>query len=301
MKHFGAVILAGATLLGTAAAAFAPYSSIRPKPREALVSVATRQPPIEVFYRSAIRPRPRPANSIVAEELVLNLDGEEYTLASTRPIFKSPRPERRPGGLRVRARNWKPTRVQKPVKVASTAPTAISRSKSLCGDPTIKGEVLAPIAGKLPGCGLDKPVRVSSVDGVVLGQRSIMDCTTAKALRKWITGTVKPSVGRRGGGVKSLSVSSHYSCRTRNSQPGAKISEHGKGHAIDISSINLNDGTKITVLDGWRDRRDGKLLRKFHASACGPFGTVLGPESGRFHKDHFHFDTARHRSGPYCR
>ena len=33
----------------------------------------------------------------------------------------------------------------------------------------------------------------------------------------------------------------------------------------------------------------------------GGFGTVLGPESDQFHQDHFHFDTARHRGGPYCR
>jgi hypothetical protein len=38
-----------------------------------------------------------------------------------------------------------------------------------------------------------------------------------------------------------------------------------------------------------------------HKAACGPFGTVLGPNSNRFHQDHFHFDTARYRSGSYCR
>jgi len=28
---------------------------------------------------------------------------------------------------------------------------------------------------------------------------------------------------------------------------------------------------------------------------------VLGPEAARYHQDHFHFDTARYRSGSYCR
>ena len=140
-----------------------------------------------------------------------------------------------------------------------------------------------------------------SVDGVVLSQQSIMDCTTAKTLRGWVSTALKPAIRNRGGGVKSLSIPSHYSCRTRNSQKGAKISEHGKGRAIDISAINLNDGSRITVQDGWNDLRDKKVLQRLHASACGPFGTVLGPESDRFHKDHFHFDTARYRSGSYCR
>ena len=42
-------------------------------------------------------------------------------------------------------------------------------------------------------------------------------------------------------------------------------------------------------------------MRKMHRTACGPFGTVLGPDSDRFHRDHFHFDTAKYRSGPFCR
>jgi hypothetical protein len=27
----------------------------------------------------------------------------------------------------------------------------------------------------------------------------------------------------------------------------------------------------------------------------------LGPDADRYHQDHFHLDTASHRSGPYCR
>ncbi|MEN8831703.1 MAG: extensin family protein [Pacificibacter sp.] len=36
-------------------------------------------------------------------------------------------------------------------------------------------------------------------------------------------------------------------------------------------------------------------------AACGPFGTVLGAETDTFHKDHFHFDTARCGSKSHCR
>jgi len=44
-----------------------------------------------------------------------------------------------------------------------------------------------------------------------------------------------------------------------------------------------------------------RILREMHSTACGPFGTVLGPEANRFHRENFHFDTARYRSGRYCR
>ena len=104
-----------------------------------------------------------------------------------------------------------------------------------------------------------------------------------------------------GGGLSGLRVAAHYACRTRNHQPGALISEHGKGKAIDIAALQLRDGSEISVLDDWGQGPKGRVLRQVHRQACGPFGTVLGPESDRFHRDHFHFDTARHRGGPYCR
>ncbi|GGE59357.1 hypothetical protein GCM10011517_28810 [Actibacterium pelagium] len=128
-----------------------------------------------------------------------------------------------------------------------------------------------------------------------------MDCDTAKALDRWVEKGAKPTVGRLGGGLGQINVIAGYSCRTRNNQAGAKISEHGKGRAIDISGITLANGKTISVLDGWKKRSDRKLLERLHKTACGPFGTVLGPKSDRYHKDHFHFDTARHRGGAYCK
>jgi hypothetical protein len=63
----------------------------------------------------------------------------------------------------------------------------------------------------------------------------------------------------------------------------------------------LADGRMITVKEGWLNRKDNKILAAVRAKACGPFGTVLGPGSDRFHSDHFHLDTARYRSGSYCK
>ena len=213
-----------------------------------------------------------------------------------RAVARSPHPRARPSNL---------TRsvmlVSAPTKVQSTRVVARGASGSICGTRTIIGERLASIPGRLPGCGVSDPVRVASVDGVRLSQAAIMDCTTAKALNSWVKKGVKPAILRLGGGVASLSVIGHYSCRTRNNIPGEKISEHGKGHAIDISGVVLKNGTKLTVLKGWQDRTQGKLLRQMHKVACGPFGTVLGPGANKYHQDHFHLDTARQRGGSYCR
>jgi len=171
---------------------------------------------------------------------------------------------------------------------------------AVCGDLDIQGEVVGRVPGKLNGCGVENGVRVRSVAGVSLNQQSMMDCGTAKALKQWINKGVKPAVGSKGGGLSGLKVAAPYSCRTRNNKAGAKISEHGKGRAIDISGLVLNDGRTISVLKGWHNA-DSKTMRRAHKTACGPFGTVLGPNADRYHQDHFHFDTARYRSGPYCR
>ncbi|WP_242648532.1 extensin family protein [Cognatishimia maritima] len=171
----------------------------------------------------------------------------------------------------------------------------------ICRDRDLQGVEVGRVPGALPGCGIKDAVKLYSVSGVVLTRPVTVECDTARALKTWVEGGMDRAVGRTGGGVARLQVAAGYSCRTRNHRKGAKISEHGKGRAIDISGFHLENGDKISVLEDWGRGRYGRILKKMHKAACGPFGTVLGPNSDRFHKDHFHFDTARHRSGAYCR
>lgn len=177
----------------------------------------------------------------------------------------------------------------------------VSTRGVVCDDTAIRGEPIGAVPGRIAGCGVNQAVRVRAISGISLSQPSVMECGTARTLRHWIDAGLRPAVGRHGGGVAELKVAAHYACRSRNSQAGAKISEHGKGRAIDIAAFRLRDGRSITVEDHWGKGREGRILRKLHRSACGNFGTVLGPESDRWHQDHFHFDTASYRGGAYCR
>ncbi|NSY39891.1 extensin family protein [Leisingera sp. ANG59] len=174
------------------------------------------------------------------------------------------------------------------------------RKGSVCGDIDIQGDDIGHVSGTLPGCGAKDAVRVREIAGVRLSQASLMTCNTARALKTWINREVETAFGRRDK-VVSLRVAAHYACRTRNNRPGAKISEHGKARAIDISGFTLASGETVSVLYGWQNRKSRKKLKKIWRAACGPFGTVLGPEADRYHKDHFHLDVARHRGGTYCR
>lgn len=186
--------------------------------------------------------------------------------------------------------------------VAQAAETArVARVKGqICGDPDLQGDVLGTVAGR-GACGVENAVRVKSVAGIRFPANPTMNCETAIALKIWVQRGAIPQVGGEGGGIRSIRTASDYACRNRNNQSGEKLSEHAQGRAIDIAGIKLNSGREITVLQGWGSGDDGKQLRGMWQAACGPFGTVLGPEANRYHRDHFHFDTASYRSGPYCR
>lgn len=170
---------------------------------------------------------------------------------------------------------------------------------SVCGDLALQGVTLGSVPG--PGsCGFSDAVEVRSIAGVTLSTPARIDCTTAVQLRRWVEQAAIPQFRDVGGGLARIDVMGAYSCRTRNNVPGARLSEHAFGRAIDIGGFRMRDGTRVTLLQGWNSSY-GQRLRALHAAACGPFGTVLGPNANAAHRDHFHFDTARYRSGSYCR
>lgn len=171
---------------------------------------------------------------------------------------------------------------------------------SVCGDPQLRGEAVGAVAGA-GSCGIPNAVRLREVAGVTLSTPATIDCATAEALKSWVETGIEPAFSDVGGGIAQLNVVAHYACRSRNNQSGARLSEHSFGRAIDIAGFELADGQYVSVLSDWGNDGYGARLRRVWQAACGPFGTVLGPESDVFHRDHFHVDTASYRSGSYCR
>jgi hypothetical protein len=170
---------------------------------------------------------------------------------------------------------------------------ARSMEGSVCGVAAIKGEEIRPITSNVRGCGVEEAVAVTSVAGVRLSQTATVDCSIAKALNSWVDEVAQPAFD---GKLVELRVAAHYICRSRNNIRGAKISEHGKGRAIDISGFVLSNGKLLTVSDDYN-----RLLRRIYKAACGYFRTTLGPGSDGYHEDHFHFDTSARSGGAYCR
>ena len=219
--------------------------------------------------------------------------------AYTRPIFRAERGMFAISPYAV-ARSMRPDLRPASIEAAAEERRVARLRGQVCGDPSIQGTVIGRVNGA-GACGIEEAVKLRSVAGVTLSPRATIDCPTARALKTWVERGVLPAVAGEGGGVSSLRVVAHYACRTRYNQPGGRLSEHAFGRAIDIAGIRLRNGTEMTLLTDWNSAEDGAQLRQMWRAACGPFGTVLGPESNRFHRDHFHFDTARYRSGPFCR
>ena len=281
-----ALILA---MLAAPARAEAPDVSLRPVARPQAAAV----PQVAAVLPSAAALRfPRPVLRRADPDRV-SLAPQAAPVTSFRVSSASPyapsvtdRPYLRPAALTQRA--------------TEQAQAAIRGQ--VCGDPAIQGEVIPDIAGP-GGCGVIGAVRVKSVAGVRLTTQPTIDCNTAKALRRWVTDGIRPAVGDTGGGLAALRIVGHYTCRNRvgGSSGNNKLSEHGRGRAVDIGGIQLKNGRELTVLTDWGRGTAGQQLRAMWKAACGPFGTVLGPESNAAHRDHFHVDTARYRNGTYCR
>ncbi|WP_010138598.1 extensin-like domain-containing protein [Oceanicola sp. S124] len=276
--------LAAGALLAQVAPKLAPDASLRPVARGQTVKGVVL--PAEVFVQRDIameiarQALSRPRDPGRAETLGVALRVPDLPTATGSSL----RPRLRPATVVQQAR----------------AVEARRRQGAVCGDLSLQGVEIGRVTSDTSGCGIENAIRLQSVSGVALSTHAVMDCTTARALKTWVDGGLSRAVKGYGGGVRELRVVAHYACRPRNNRKGARISEHGKGRAVDIAAIRLNNGKDLVVLDDWGSGRKGRILERAHAAACGPFGTVLGPEANALHRDHFHFDTARYRSGSYC-
>lgn len=175
-----------------------------------------------------------------------------------------------------------------------------------------------PIDG--PGiCGADFPLKVAAVATDVTGSvpeatsaavtditpPALFTCPMVAGFEKWMADIVQPAAyARFNDGILEIKTFGSYSCRPRNNQSGAALSEHGFANAVDIAAFVLGSGRIVTVEKGWHGAEDERgFLREVMMGACSVFGTVLGPGSNAFHYNHFHLDMARHsgREPHYCR
>jgi hypothetical protein len=155
-----------------------------------------------------------------------------------------------------------------------------------------------PLVG--PGeCGAGDVVRLDAVllaDGtrVPIHPAATLRCEMAEAVAQWLREDMSPAAARLGASLAAVENAASYDCRGRNNIRGAKLSEHGKANALDVSALKLIGGRRIALTDPTVDRPFREALRM---SACARFTTVLGPGSDGYHEDHIHVDIIARRGG----
>jgi hypothetical protein len=160
-----------------------------------------------------------------------------------------------------------------------------------------------PLTG--PGeCGIDDAVRLEAVmlpdrTRVALSPPAIVHCIFAEAIVQWVRLDLAPAVRPLGVPLRSIDNYAAYDCRGRNRVVGARLSEHGKGNALDMRSFRLANGKAFRFTDPEEPKDFREALRK---DMCARFTTVLGPGSDGYHEDHVHVDRAeRHGGHRMCR
>lgn len=150
------------------------------------------------------------------------------------------------------------------------------------------------------GCSALGAVQLLDI-GTPVTNLGAMTCPVARQFARWTREAVQPAASQwLGSPVRRIESFGTYSCRSVNSRPGARLSEHALANAVDVAAFVLADGRRVTVLDGWNsnDANVRAFLRAVHQAGCRRFAIVIGPDGDAFHRDHFHFDMGR---GPYCR
>lgn len=151
------------------------------------------------------------------------------------------------------------------------------------------------------GCIVQGAVQLLDI-GVPVGGIKSMRCPLARAFTGWVQFAVAPAARQiLGSDLVRVDTFGTYVCRAivGGSQPGSKLSEHGRANAVDVSGFVLKDGRRITILKDWTnpDPAIRSFLETIHGSACRRFATVLSPNYNYVHRDHFHLDMGR---GPFC-
>jgi hypothetical protein len=124
-------------------------------------------------------------------------------------------------------------------------------------------------------------------------------CAVAAGLALWLRRGVQPAASEfLGSRVAAIEHFGTHSCRRLYGAAEGGWSEHATGNAIDVTAFVLADGRRIAVRSGWtQGGAEGAFLHAAHKSACGAFGTALGPDYNAAHADHFHLDQAGGRIG----
>jgi hypothetical protein len=138
------------------------------------------------------------------------------------------------------------------------------------------------------GCTLVNGVSLEGMSAA-LNRPVTITCPTARVVDRWMDEVVQPAARRHlRTRVSVVHQAGGYVCR--NARNG-RLSEHGRGRAIDIWGFVFADGSKAVIRDHWRGAgARSRFLQEVGQKSCNLFHVVLGPGADADHHDHLHLD-----------
>ena len=107
-----------------------------------------------------------------------------------------------------------------PVPVEASSVQGASQGNMICKDPRLTGKPVDNVVGRIPGCGIYAPVKLTAISGIKLTTPATLDCPTARTVANWLTGVADVEARRvLGARITKVWVMGSYSCRTRNNRP----------------------------------------------------------------------------------
>lgn len=148
-------------------------------------------------------------------------------------------------------------------------------------------------------CAITNAVRLRSGVTPVSGEL-ILSCPMAAAYVVWDREVLQPAAEEHlGSRVKRISSMGSYACRRRYGREDQKPSEHARANAVDVGVFELEDGRKVSVLEGWsKIGPESDFLHTIRDRGCQVFRTVLSPDYNAEHADHLHLDMADNGTCP---
>lgn len=220
------------------------------------------------------------------------------------PFVWAPLPPPRPADL-PGAKSGPPGQAALTPPEAPVAPTPIAERPedagtcdTLLSSGAVTATRLPPISGE-HGCEIAAPVALEAVilpdkRSIPIEPHPILRCDMATEAARWIAEDLVPSVEAKGGRVARIVGAGGYQCRSRNGVPGARLSEHARGNALDLGAVIFEDGRTLALSN---ESNDLDIATNVRATACAHFSTVLGPGSDSAHQNHVHLDLEPRRSG----
>jgi hypothetical protein len=182
------------------------------------------------------------------------------------------------------------------------SPVTPRRTPSACQLRLTPDRAVFESLGEVTGAGecggpdivLLKRVVTRDHSSVEISPSATLRCETAEAIVDWVREDLVGLTTQLGSVVARIDSLDSFECRGQNRIIGAKLSEHGRANALDISAIRLKNGQLVQPADPAVSRDFRMSMR---TSACARFTTVLGPGADGYHEDHIHIDLAERRSG----